>query len=730
MAHPIFQKIPDLQIIVCCQCKHGVHSKKVETHLRKKYYLPTAEIQSIIQTVQQWDDIIWDPAIVQIPRTLDSPLPIVPVHINGMQCRRDPIHCQYISTHVKRMRKHWREAHSWTQQTGSGRVPVPQQNEDQAEFQQSFRTVAWQQVFPTRKNSHLVHIRSRDPAPDDPPAPRTQIEDIVARIKARAVEDEREAASQATEAEQLHDANSWLRMTCWAQFATMVANEDLVAVVATPNPELDDPVSRATRVVWETIKQLARRSQQTVKHCGNGIRMSAVSTMPNQTPYQPLRAYMDEKSIQDHVRPWQQILLFIIRTQTDWLWRQQKPEYVMTTRQRKIWRRLWQLAMAEPGIHHAANRAADQDADPAADPCDSPDPMDPEEEHADRIQAFIITPIKTACLEFCIELLNQKTKVHKYKSLLVCAMAVLGRGEKLWRDPENYPPIISRVLKVAWFMVVQKALWLDSEAMEIMCMWAAFREQGLWTGDAADDQLGMIMEDEGFAEGWEEIHPLSSLLPSMCSDDAMPISPIFQHGCMPFQAGVDWMVRKFMVRGQHGPVEVLLDWRTFGMKIHYNTTAPGHVTWMGQERLLYKEISFTMGKFRSFVHGLVGTAREAMGGLLCQPYRDQWPAIPWDALFDNPTKATPGWSFLQDQRTQWPVPGKEWMVNWMAQEPAVAQAFIIQGEISQTKVRKYFQQVARFKEKLAIAMHLTGGAPARAPELLSVQHVNTKTNTC
>ena len=53
--------------------------------------------------------------------------------------------------------------------------------------------------------------------------------------------------------------------------------------------------------------------------------MAAVSTMPNQTPYQPLRAYMVEKSIQEHVRPWQQILLFIIRTQTDWPWRRRSP---------------------------------------------------------------------------------------------------------------------------------------------------------------------------------------------------------------------------------------------------------------------------------------------------------------------------------------------------------------------------------------------------------------------
>ena len=49
-------------------------------------------------------------------------------------------------------------------------------------------------------------------------------------------------------------------------------------------------------------------------------------------------------------------------------------------------------------------------------------------------------------------------------------MAVLGRGVKTWLDPDSYPPIISRVLKVARFMVVQKALWLDPQPMVIIEM--------------------------------------------------------------------------------------------------------------------------------------------------------------------------------------------------------------------------------------------------------------------
>ena len=61
-------------------------------------------------------------------------------------------------------------------------------------------------------------------------------------------------------------------------------------------------------------------------------------------------------------------------------------------------------------------------------------------------------------LAFCIELLNQIYHAQKYKSALICAMAVLGRGEFGWRDPESYPPILSRVIKIARFIIIQQTL--------------------------------------------------------------------------------------------------------------------------------------------------------------------------------------------------------------------------------------------------------------------------------
>ncbi|CEN60837.1 hypothetical protein ASPCAL03269 [Aspergillus calidoustus] len=288
-----------------------------------------------------------------------------------------------------------------------------------------------------------------------------------------------------------------------------------------------DPTKQAVRVIWDAMDQLARRSQRTVQQCGAGIRVEAARTEAGQTPYKPLQAYMDEASIEKHVQPWQQVLAFIARTQAaqasqdrdnngdssdggsghgKWLGR--LPAYGMTPRQRQKWQALWQLAMpaverpeAEAEAHTRARAGARAgvrvihtfagagqiiedvwSASPSASTSlgsSSPTAIEMDEEMDEgdgvtatdtEVEAWQMTPIEQACLEFYIKLINQRHHTHEYESALVCAMAVQGWGEARWRDPSSYPPILSRVLKVARFMVVQKALWLDPHAKEIIRM--------------------------------------------------------------------------------------------------------------------------------------------------------------------------------------------------------------------------------------------------------------------
>ncbi|CEL11233.1 hypothetical protein ASPCAL14336 [Aspergillus calidoustus] len=206
-----------------------------------------------------------------------------------------------------------------------------------------------------------------------------------------------------------------------------------------------------------------------------------------------------------------------------------------------------------------------------------------------------------------------------------------------------------------------------------------------------------------------------------------------------FHDHVQQMVRSFMIRGTHGPMQTLLDWRTYGMKVDFNTTRPGHVGWMGSDELLYKDVHFTMGAFRGFVHGLVGSARELLREVLYisppsttttstsnSNTTTSFPPIPWSGLYDDPTQGKQGWCFLQDTRTRWPVEGRQWLIQRLRSKPAMQRQFMRRGQIQAQLVAQYLSRVARFKEKLAVAIHITGGQPARAPELLSIQHVNTQ----
>ena len=71
----------------------------------------------------------------------------------------------------------------------------------------------------------------------------------------------------------------------------------------------------------------------------------------------------------------------------------------------------------------------------------------------------------------------------------------------------------------------------------------------------------------------------------------------------------------------------MLDLRTYGLKIHYNTIRMDHVDWVG-DQIVYKNLQFIMSQFRSMIHGLINeTRRILMEDLLCVPELEAVPDI-------------------------------------------------------------------------------------------------------
>ncbi|KAL5366530.1 hypothetical protein BJX96DRAFT_180811, partial [Aspergillus floccosus] len=431
METELFPVLSPLQILICRYCQYGVRFAEVENHLKKQHQLGHADVVSVLQAIQQWPQIEQDSSNLHIPTALDDPLPILPCRSNGLLCQRGAEPCNHITSTIESMRTHWRRVHQWSQQARPGRLRASERARSEAELQQSGR------------GSHYIQIRFPNGRPSPPPPP-DQAQQAVDQVLQAWEAAERAQANQPIQPDAITDANPWLRFTQWAVYLRDIPPDDLLQsgrhrdgeasdeeVIRSrcrrrrppPSAAPTDPIKTAIQALWETVDQLARKSQRTVQHCGSAIRMEAVRTQQKELPYHPLLAYMDEESIQRHVYPWQQVLTFFARTQAPHEWK--SPAYDFTPRQRQKWARLW-AAVQVADVVIGAEEA---------------------------LQPWIMTAREQACLEFCVELLNQRQRSHEYESALVCAMAVLGRSEGGWRTADSYPPILSKVIKIARFFI-------------------------------------------------------------------------------------------------------------------------------------------------------------------------------------------------------------------------------------------------------------------------------------
>jgi hypothetical protein len=146
------------------------------------------------------------------------------------------------------------------------------------------------------------------------------------------------------------------------------------------------------------------------------------------------------------------------------------------------------------------------------------------------------------------------------------------------------------------------------------------------------------------------------------------------------------MMDRFMVRGSHGPMQWMLALRTYGLKIHYNTTSRRHVEWTDDE-LLYKNLHFSMAQFHGMVHELASESRrllieELLFSSSSSKTSEPVPSVPWESIRDNPTDERLGWNFLKDQRTQMPVNGERWLFEQVGKDASIRGQFIKPGSQS------------------------------------------------
>ncbi|KAF2824584.1 hypothetical protein CC86DRAFT_258254, partial [Ophiobolus disseminans] len=557
-----FEHLAEYSIAICKKCRHGVLPSHIKRHVQRAHKVKRKQAEEIAEGVRVWVGLIEYASELQAPSQVIPPISQLPVYPDGLLCQLEAARCCKVFRSIDVIKKHWREVHDWSVGSKGGHLSQVAQKEVQLRIDVGCRRVHCQRLFIQGPGSQYFEVQPpNDNSPDVVPVDGGAAWARVGETMDKAWERVEKRAHKTIQEGERNEVNPWVERTQWLPYLVGMERADLMACVEEPVAEPDlrndvepEPVEAA---IWKAMDGLTRFSQASViERVGVFVRLEAIRTEKHQTRYQPLQAYMDKEAIVKHTRPWQQVLMFFARTQKEHGWK--SPQYRFKRRQHEAWEALVHEAeRAAGGEAEERETEADEVDEQMDEEADDELETDEEMEVDEMDQATEAAPdqsaasarpeklsrIQKACLEFCIALLDHRITRQEYDSPLVCALAVLGVKEEGWKGPEQYPPILSAVIKTARFMVVQQGLELSG-------------------ADLPDPQDS---EDTDNDDNAYESGPSPRRRPK---------------GCLQF---VQHMMDRFMVRGCHSPMQWMLDLRTYGLKIHYNTTSRGHVEWTGDE---------------------------------------------------------------------------------------------------------------------------------------------------
>lgn len=689
----LFEHLPEWRVIVCRQCRCAVWPSEVATHLTNKQHRhPRKVAERIAQEVAEWPGIVPYPSLFELPSFITQSIPQLPLFDDGLQCQLDPTHCQYITRDVKALKGHWRTWHAWSVQPGRGGSGAAKQAALQERFNQARTTVQCQRFFVSRAHSQYVEVRQLpgDPGAFDAVKDSTSIWKSAWQQASECYDEKRR--SDIIEPGEIDEVNPWLRRTGWISYLSGCSQADLLAMIQAPDVNVEGTTRNEAiaQVIWSAICEVAIASEDVVRESGVMLRFEVIRTEVDQVKYAPLEVYREGGRVDKRCQPWQQMVMFFVRTQKDHQW-QKTPQYRFNRRQQEAFQRL--ISLAEQEVDQSESRKSGDDSDSIDDDDDDDDgrsiSQTEKSQEGSPAKPPKLTPIPSAALAFCIELLNQSMQVKETEMALVCALAMLGvrpqgRG---FRDADVFPSVLSSIIKVAHFMIVLQARQLAGE----------FKE-----------------------EEWA-ITSSTSAFEDHRSPPPRPTA----------RSSFEWvkkMTDAFMVRGTAGPMQWILDLRAYGMKVAFNTTAEGHVGWRDGDVLEYKNIHFSMAQFRGMVDQLEHTTRRQLFNIVFAHNEQDMPAVPWKDLFDDPSNDSATWSFINDTRTQWPTDGQTWLFERIQQRPECQERFVskqaVDG-INKSTFRDWLKTIDDFRGQLLVLMHITGGQPARATEILSIRHSNT-----
>jgi superfamily II DNA helicase RecQ len=692
----IFAYSPTHRIAICKSHQQGVVKSQLRTHLDTKHQelVPNTRRQVVHAVDQEASLQAWAMNYEEViyPRPASQPLPHLPVYHDGLQCNT----CAHVYRHIKRMQEHCRQEHGWVNKSQPRGRPASKQT-------MWTTKISCQKFHTTNKLGRLFEVSATAEAQ---PAPVQPDGDVSQAIQAAFTQASQQLDALEKEKNNIVKPDSdrfefaeWLNRAGWARHLKGLKREWLLTMAQQPTPReraLTEICWAARMVMWRA--QQASTSSVVGMPAMMYINRREVGSGSNEKPF---NAQQTGKTMDKYSSVWVSIIAFIWRTHELPVVRQRsddqdvqgrRPPYHVTGKQD-----MWLQKIK--GIVGEDTHYDDQDDDWFREP-DTDDESDEE-----RLNDAQTEALEDHVSQFMLALLDHVLGDNEYTSALISGMAVLGISvDNGWLSALVYTPKQSAVIAIARMLVLYRSTQMRQQA------------------------VAKLVE-----EGWG-------------GEDAAVMAPShFEY--------VQEMANRFMTlteyNGKPTPVDAILRLRAFGFKIRFTTNADGVIDWMG-DTLLYGNIQFSMPQVRSMVHGMIAGARQHVLSELMLLQVDSegavventtaLPTIDWRKLVDNAAEQQVGWSFMEDPRNHSATSvadPKQWLGQRVVDEKELRRRFVDMEATRaalatgggvvwlQGRVKAYSTAMKEARSKLAALVHMTGGAPPRGTELVTVKHSNT-----
>ena len=180
--------------------------------------------------------------------------------------------------------------------------------------------------------------------------------------------------------------------------------------------------------------------------------------------------------------------------------------------------------------------------------------------------------------------------------------------------------------------------------------------------------------------------------------------------------------KEYLADGSYGPMSWMISMLAYGKHITLEHGNAGMIDWPSEEVMTLHGQRIYMAKFKAMVGDVISQAEHILWEELMWCGRKERFNIQLDEVEDDVTFARRGFSFTSRPENKLDK-GQDWMLEQMMRVEH-GRKLRRDGAWSRFRVKQYLKRIEKFRELLLFLVHLTGGQPARGPEITSLRFKN------